>query len=75
MKILLTGFICFYLSKKFLEKCFQVVGINDINYYFDVNLKSVIFKNISISKLSASLFYQFNLEDKKITLLKRKRLI
>ncbi len=34
-----AGFIGFYLSKKLLEKGCRVVGIDNINDYYDVNLK------------------------------------
>lgn len=34
-----AGFIGFYLSKKLLEKGYRVIGIDNINDYYDVNLK------------------------------------
>ncbi|MEG1256989.1 GDP-mannose 4,6-dehydratase [Clostridium sp.] len=34
-----VGFIGFYLSKKLLEKGCRVIGIDNINNYYDVNLK------------------------------------
>ncbi|MCS6104928.1 SDR family NAD(P)-dependent oxidoreductase [Clostridium botulinum] len=34
-----AGFIGFYLSKKLLEKGCQVIGIDNVNDYYDVNLK------------------------------------
>ncbi|APM40290.1 GDP-mannose 4,6-dehydratase [Clostridium kluyveri] len=34
-----AGFIGFYLSKKLLEKGCRVIGIDNINNYYDVNLK------------------------------------
>ncbi|BBG66803.1 dTDP-glucose 4,6-dehydratase [Hydrogenimonas sp.] len=42
MKILVTGtagFIGFFLAKRLLEKGYEVVGIDNINDYYDVNLK------------------------------------
>jgi len=42
MKILVTGtagFIGFHLAKKLLERGDEVVGIDNINDYYDVNLK------------------------------------
>ncbi len=42
MKILLTGtagFIGFHLAKKLLEKGHTIVGIDNINNYYDINLK------------------------------------
>ena len=41
-KILITGcagFIGFYLSKKLLNLGFQIIGIDNLNDYYDVNLK------------------------------------
>ncbi|WP_424769280.1 GDP-mannose 4,6-dehydratase [Paenibacillus sp. sgz302251] len=34
-----AGFIGFYLSKKLLEQSCQVIGIDNVNDYYDVNLK------------------------------------
>lgn len=34
-----AGFIGFYLSKNFLEKGSQVIGVDNLNDYYDVNLK------------------------------------
>ncbi|MBV5278747.1 MAG: GDP-mannose 4,6-dehydratase [Campylobacteraceae bacterium] len=42
MKILITGtagFIGFHLAKKLLERGDEVVGVDNINDYYDVNLK------------------------------------
>ena len=42
MKILVTGacgFIGFHLSKKLLEKAYTVVGVDNLNDYYDVKLK------------------------------------
>ena len=42
MKVLITGaagFIGMHLSKKLLENNFQVLGLDNINDYYDVNLK------------------------------------
>lgn len=36
-----AGFIGFYLSKKLLEKGCKVIGIDNINDYYDVNLKYI----------------------------------
>lgn len=34
-----AGFIGYYLSKKLLEKGYKVIGIDNINDYYDINLK------------------------------------
>lgn len=34
-----VGFIGFYLSKRLLDKGYKVIGIDNINSYYDVNLK------------------------------------
>ncbi len=42
MKVLITGsagFIGFHISKKFLENKFEVIGIDNFDNYYDVNLK------------------------------------
>ena len=42
MKILITGcagFIGYYVCKKLLNSSHQVVGIDNLNSYYDVNLK------------------------------------
>ena len=42
MKILVTGtagFIGFHLAKRLLERGDKVVGIDNINDYYDINLK------------------------------------
>ena len=41
-KILITGtagFIGFHLAKKLLDKKFQVIGIDGLTDYYDINLK------------------------------------
>ena len=55
MKILVTGaagFIGFYLAKKLLERGDEVVGLDNINDYYDVNLKYARLKELSIEKES-----------------------
>ena len=42
MKVLITGiagFIGFHLAKKLLENEIEVIGIDNFNDYYDVNLK------------------------------------
>ncbi|MDN3493751.1 NAD-dependent epimerase [Winogradskyella bathintestinalis] len=59
MKILVTGaagFIGFYTSKVLLSKGHQVVGLDNINDYYDVNLKFSRLKELGIAKENASIF-------------------
>ena len=49
-KILVTGaagFIGFHLSKSLLEDGFDVIGIDNLNDYYDVNLKKDRLQQIS----------------------------
>ncbi|MBM7652538.1 SDR family NAD(P)-dependent oxidoreductase [Neobacillus cucumis] len=41
-----AGFIGYYLSKKLLEQGCRVIGIDNINDYYDVNLKYTRLKNL-----------------------------
>ncbi|WP_437920246.1 NAD-dependent epimerase [Sphingobacterium sp. LRF_L2] len=80
-KILVTGaagFIGFYLSKVLLEKGIEVVGIDNINDYYDVNLKYARLNQLGVSQADAEQwnvaassssystfsFYRLNLEDR-----------
>tara|TARA_R100001369_G_scaffold92691_1_gene139152 strand:- start:8892 stop:9926 length:1035 start_codon:yes stop_codon:yes gene_type:complete len=82
MKILVTGaagFIGFHVSKMLIDKGHKVVGLDNINDYYDVNLKyarlvelgiaeddSIIFNQLSNSKLFGDRFkfVRLNLEDR-----------
>lgn len=82
MKILVTGtagFIGFYLAKKLLERGDEVIGLDNINDYYDVNLKyarlnelGINEKNIIHNKLIHSSqfqnhsFIKANLEDAEV---------
>lgn len=53
MKILVTGsagFIGYHLSKRLLERGDEVVGIDNINDYYDINLKYGRLKELGIAK-------------------------
>ncbi|HPU46400.1 MAG TPA: NAD-dependent epimerase [Bacteroidales bacterium] len=80
MKILVTGsagFIGFHLTKKLLERSDIVVGIDNINNYYDVNLKYARLAETGIDKIAENWnkpiastkypnynFIRMNLEDK-----------
>jgi UDP-glucuronate 4-epimerase len=53
MKYLITGtagFIGFHLAKNLLERGDTVIGIDNINDYYDVNLKYASLANTGIEK-------------------------
>jgi UDP-glucuronate 4-epimerase len=65
MKILVTGaagFIGFHVSKRLLESDYEVVGLDNINDYYDINLKKDRLKILKDYK--RFVFYKNNLEDK-----------
>ncbi|MDC7242527.1 MAG: NAD-dependent epimerase/dehydratase family protein, partial [Sphaerochaetaceae bacterium] len=52
-KVLVTGtagFIGFHLAKKLLEQGYEVVGLDNINDYYDVNLKYARLKELGIDR-------------------------
>ena len=62
-----AGFIGSFLVKKFLRSGFQVIGIDNINSYYDKNLKLKRLKNIKEYSFKNNvnwLFYESNIEDK-----------
>lgn len=61
MKVLVTGaagFIGFYVSKVLVEKGHNVVGIDNINDYYDVNLKYARLNELGIKREEAQNFNQ-----------------
>lgn len=80
MKILITGtagFIGYHLAQKLIERGDTVIGVDQINDYYDIELKYSRLKNLGILKgnikegkstvsstLSNHTFYKGNLEDK-----------
>ena len=79
MKILVTGaagFIGFHLSEMLISNNLNVVGLDNINNYYDIQLKFDRLKKLGIKKSEASKynsictndnfkFIRLNLEDKK----------
>ncbi|MEA5539874.1 NAD-dependent epimerase [Limnoraphis robusta Tam1] len=65
MKILVTGaagFIGFHLSKRLLQRGDTVIGLDNLNSYYDVSLKKDRLEQISSSKDFT--FYQLDLADR-----------
>lgn len=63
MKILITGtagFIGSHLSKKLIAQGHNVIGIDNINDYYDVRIKEDRLKSIGTTNF---IFYKINLED------------
>ena len=61
MKILVTGaagFIGFHLSKALLDNGHDVYGIDNINNYYDINLKLSRLKELGVSNSEAMVFFQ-----------------
>tara|TARA_B100001248_G_scaffold11738_1_gene7613 strand:- start:87 stop:755 length:669 start_codon:yes stop_codon:yes gene_type:complete len=62
-----AGFIGSFLVKKFLRSGYQVIGIDNINSYYDKNLKLKRLENIKEYSHKNNfnwLFYEINIEDK-----------
>ena len=72
MTIIITGsagFIGYHLSKKLLEKNISVVGIDNINSYYDIRLKEARLqqlKNIALKKDVNFDFYKENINNKSV---------
>ena len=63
MKILVTGaagFIGFHVSKKLIQNGYDVVGLDNINDYYDQELKFSRLKHLGISKNKAKIFNQIS---------------
>jgi len=61
MKILVTGaagFIGFHLSKALIENGYDIIGIDNINDYYDVNLKYARLNELGVLKKDAEIFYR-----------------
>ena len=68
MKILVTGcagFIGYHLTKKLLNKNIFVVGVDNLNNYYDVNLKKKRLDKLNIIKKKKFHFYKTDICNKK----------
>ena len=69
MKILVTGtagFIGFHLAKKHLERGDEVVGIDNINDYYDVNLKYARLTELGINVENNDFKWKEKVDSKKL---------
>jgi UDP-glucuronate 4-epimerase len=65
MKILITGcagFVGYHMSAYLLDNTYQVIGIDNMNNYYDVQLKKDRLRNLE--KYNGFKFHQFDLKDK-----------
>ncbi len=66
MKILVTGvagFIGFHVAKSLLKKGYSVIGVDNLNEYYDVSLKKSRLSNLyDISKVAANEFYFYKID-------------
>ena len=61
MKILVTGaagFIGYHVCKSLLEKNHEVVGLDNINDYYDTDLKYDRLEQLGIKKEDAKIFHK-----------------
>ena len=61
MKILITGvagFIGMHTAKYFLEKGVEVVGIDNLNNYYDIDLKKARLSNLKRNKNSKNFTFK-----------------
>ena len=66
MKVLVTGcagFIGFHLSKKLIKESYKVYGIDNLNDYYDVNIKKNRLK--ILKKFKNFNFYKIDLVNNK----------
>tara|TARA_R100000935_G_scaffold58924_2_gene100074 strand:+ start:9788 stop:10816 length:1029 start_codon:yes stop_codon:yes gene_type:complete len=59
MKVLVTGaagFIGFFVAKQLISKGHEVIGLDNINDYYDVNLKFARLKELGIQEENAKIF-------------------
>ena len=67
MSILVTGaagFIGFHLCKRLIERGEQVIGIDNINNYYDIKLKNQRLQILKKSSKNSFIFFKENIEDK-----------
>ena len=57
-----SGFIGFHVSKYLIKKKFNVVGLDNLNHYYDVNLKKDRLK--LLTKYKNFKFYKIDLKNK-----------
>ena len=64
-----AGFIGFHLCKKLLKNNYEIIGLDNLNSYYDVNLKKSRLKDLNEFSVNRSVSYIFregSLEDKSL---------
>ena len=62
MSIIITGaagFIGYHLSKRILKENISIIGIDDLNNYYYVNLKKARLEELKKIKLKGGVFFKF----------------
>lgn len=54
-----AGFIGYHLCEKLLTQGYEVIGLDNINDYYDVNLKYARLKELGISREEFSEFHNY----------------
>ncbi len=58
-----AGFIGFHVAKKFISKKVKVVGVDNMNSYYDLSLKRDRIKNIKKNNNNYFKFYHKNINN------------
>ena len=63
-----AGFIGFHLARRLIKEGERVIGIDNINDYYDPSLKTARLKFLKSYRKDSFLFEKVNLEDKELIL-------
>ena len=82
MVVLVTGaagFIGFHLCLKLIKNGYRVLGIDNLNDYYDVSLKSarldILRSQSAIYKKSSFTFHKINIDDKELSIILRPKFL
>lgn len=68
MKILVTGcagFIGYHLTKKLIKKNIKVIGVDNVNSYYDTELKKARLRDLYLTKKKKFLFFKTDIHNRK----------